>query len=155
MWNLKPSLSRRGLLGLMAGLAVFKGSAWSARADQQDIRQLDEPTAQALIERAFEMKREALNSGDQGYGALIATAEGKIIGQAPSRVVVNRDPTAHAEMEAIRDAARRLGSRNLSGLIIYSSSQPCPMCEAAAYWANIDHMVHGASAKNAGAPGLC
>ena len=59
----------------------------------------------------------------------------QIVGEAPSRVVTASDPTAHAEMEAIRDAARRLRSRDLSGCVLVSTSRPCRMCEAAAGWA--------------------
>ena len=100
------------------------------------------------------MRRLAVESGDQGYGAVVVRA-GEIVGQAPSHVVVNGDPTAHAEMEAIRDAARRLGSRNLADCILYSSSPPCPMCEAAAYWAGIEKLVYGSSAVDGGSPRLC
>ena len=108
-----------------------------------------------LIARAFEMRDLAMASGDQPYGAIIATGDGHIVGQAPSRVVVNNDPSAHAEMEAIRDACRRLGVRALRGHVIYSSSRPCPMCEAAAYWAGLDRMVFGRDATEGGAPKLC
>jgi tRNA(Arg) A34 adenosine deaminase TadA len=74
---------------------------------------------------------------------------------APSRVVSRSDPTAHAEMEAIRDAARRLGTRHLGNCVIYASSRPCPMCEAAAYWAGISRLYHGADITDAGPPRLC
>ena len=100
------------------------------------------------------MRDRAIAMGDQGYGAIVVRA-GRVIGQSPSHVVVNGDPTAHAEMEAIRDAAYRLGSRDLSGCILYSSSHACPMCEAAAYWAGIDRMVYGQQAIDAGKPTLC
>ena len=86
---------------------------------------------------------------------MIVDGSGRIVGQAPSRVVTNGDPTAHAEMEAIRDAARRLGSRDLSGHVMYSSSRPCPMCEAGAYWANLNEMVYGSGGASAGQPRLC
>lgn len=100
------------------------------------------------------MKVEAIRIGDQAYGAVVAR-DGLIVGQSASHVVVHQDPTAHAEIEAIRDAARRLGNRNLHGCTLYSSSHPCPMCEAAAYWAGIERMVHGSTARDAGAPKLC
>lgn len=100
------------------------------------------------------MRRQAISTGDQGYGALVVRDK-LIVGQSPSRVIVNSDPTAHAEMEAIRDAAMRLGSRDLSGCTLYSSSPACPMCEAAAYWANIDRMVYGDSVNDGGRPSLC
>jgi tRNA(Arg) A34 adenosine deaminase TadA len=58
-------------------------------------------------------------------------------------------------MEAIRDAARRLGTRDLSGHTMFSSSRPCPMCEAAAYWANLSAMVYGKEGSEAGPPRLC
>ena len=95
----------------------------------------------------------AVAAGDQGYGAVIVK-EGRIVGEAPSRVVVNGDPTAHAEMEAIRDAARRLGTRDLSGMAMYGSSRACPMCRAAAYWAGIGQLYSGAGPTDDGRPGL-
>ncbi len=113
-----------------------------------------EPREAAFIDRAFEMRQLAVDLGDQAYGAIIVR-DGLIIGQSPSRVVQDHDPTGHAEMSAIRDATRRLTSRDLSGATMYSSSRPCPMCEAAAYWARIGAMIHGRNANSAGAPQLC
>ena len=110
--------------------------------------------AGGFIGRAFELRDAAAADGDQPYGALVVR-DGVVVGEAASRVVLHNDPTAHAEMEAIRDAARRLGSRNLAGCTLYSSSRACPMCEAAAYWAGIERMVHGRGASDAGAPSLC
>jgi tRNA(Arg) A34 adenosine deaminase TadA len=103
------------------------------------------------MRRAFDLKRQAEIAGDQPYGAAVVL-DGRIVGQAASAVTIRRDPTAHAEMEAIRDAARRLGRGSLSGATLYSSSRPCPMCEAAAYWAGVDRMIHGADLADAGAP---
>jgi tRNA(Arg) A34 adenosine deaminase TadA len=74
------------------------------------------------------------------------------VGSAPSRVVTRTDPTAHAEMEAIRDAAQRLRSRDLVGCVLVSSSRPCRMCETAAMWAGISRMVYGESMTDGGAP---
>ena len=108
----------------------------------------------AFIRRAFDMRQRAVDLGDQAYGAIIVKND-LIIGQSWSRVVVDGDPTAHAEMAAVRDAAMRNGPANLRGATMYSSSRPCPMCEAACYWAGIDGMVHGRSATNAGRPTLC
>jgi tRNA(Arg) A34 adenosine deaminase TadA len=105
------------------------------------------------MEQAWRMQRLALESGDQGYGAVIVK-DGRIVGQAPSRVIVNRDPTAHAEMEAIRDAAHNLGSRDLRSCVMYGTSPACPMCEAAAYWANLKGMRFGSPISDAGEPRL-
>ena len=105
------------------------------------------------MERAFEMRRRAVESGDQPYGAVIVR-QGRIVGEGVSAVVTANDPTAHAEMQAIRDAAQRLGTRDLSGCEMYGTARACPMCEAGAYWARIARMYHGASIADAGAPRL-
>lgn len=106
----------------------------------------------ALMGKAFEMKQVATGSGDQPYGAVVAK-DGKVVGEGPSRVIVNGDPTAHAEMEAIRHAARVLGTRDLSGCILYATSRPCPMCETAAYWANVAFIYYGEALNAGGRPG--
>ncbi len=151
--------TRRALLSLAGVIALVfpvirsrRGYAASTRSDK-----IDQPSGrsdQSFIERAFEMRRQAIDIGDQGYGAVVVR-DGVIVGQSPSHVIVHHDPTAHAEMEAIRDAAVRLGSRDLSGCTLYSSSSACPMCEAAAYWGNIDRMVFGEAISDGGRPSLC
>lgn len=103
------------------------------------------------MRRAEALRDEAVRAGDQPYGAVVLRGDA-IIGAAPSRVVTANDPTAHAEMEAIRDAARRLGTRELSGCVLVSTSHPCRMCAAAAGWAGISRMVHGPALTDAGAP---
>ena len=133
------SPSRRALF---AGLAIGLASS-STRAVE----------AAEFAERAFAMRQRALEAGDRGYGAVVVKA-GRVVAEAPSRVITRGDPTAHAEMEAIRDAARVLG-RDLSCAVLYSSSPPCPMCEAAAYWAGIDRLHHGRPGTDGGPPRLC
>jgi len=125
-----------------------------ARAEAAGLEVIPQPAApgpEAFMARAREMKARALAAGDQGYGAVVVKA-GRIVGLGPSRVVTAGDPTAHAEMEAIRDAARRLGSRDLPGCLLYSTSHPCAMCEAAAYWAGLDALIHGTALTDAGRP---
>jgi tRNA(Arg) A34 adenosine deaminase TadA len=106
---------------------------------------------QQAMHRAEALRDEAQRAGDQGYGAVVLRGDA-IVGAAPSRVITANDPTAHAEMEAIRDAARRLRTRELSGCVLVSTSRPCRMCEAAAGWAGISRMVFGAALTDAGAP---
>ncbi len=144
-------LTRRRWIGGLAALIPAAGEARAA--GNGPIAQPADPTPKGFIARAFDMRRRAEKEGDQPYGAVVAK-DGKIVGEAPSRVVTGSDPTAHAETEAIRDAARRLGNRNLSGCILFSSSRPCPMCEAAAYWAGIGGMVHGSDMTDVGTPRL-
>ena len=133
-------------LPLYGSLQAFADNDTSAAPINPDLDQ-------GFIKQAFDMRKLAIDQGDQAYGAIVVT-QGEVVGQAPSRVVTNGDPTAHAEMEAIRDAAHRLGSRNLNGCWMYSSSRPCPMCEAAAYWAGIDQMIYGTDMVNRGVPKL-
>lgn len=144
--------SRRDWLAALAGAVfLFAGGRRTSNAEQVD--QPAEATPQAFMDRAFAMKRLALDKGDRGYGAVVVR-RGKIIAEAPSRVVTANDPSAHAEMEAIREAALRTGSRDLSGAILYSSSRPCPMCEGAATFAGIAEMLHGRDLSSAGRPRL-
>lgn len=135
-----------GLFGLATSLSIR--ATQTGAADKPAMA-----TPVAFINQAFRMRDLALETGDQGYGAVIVK-DGRIVGQAPSRVVVNHDPTAHAEMEAIRDAARKLGTRDLSGCVLYSSSRACPMCEAAGYWAGLEGMRFGHAVSDAGRPQL-
>lgn len=133
----RPGLRRRSCL--LAALVLPTGGTWADSALQQAMR------------RAEALRDEAVRAGDQPYGAVVLRG-GTIVGAAPSRVVSATDPTAHAEMEAIRDAARRLRSRDLSGCVLVSTSRPCRMCEAAAGWAGIARMVYGEALNDAGAP---
>ena len=152
-------LQRRHLLIASGAGAVtaVTGNPAAARAAQQatgNITQPDTPGDAAFVERAFEMRKLAVEKGDQAYGAVIVR-DGVIIGQSWSRVILGQDPTGHAEIAAIRDAAHRTSSHDLAGALMYYSSRPCPMCEAAAFWAGIGQMIHGRNATSAGAPGLC
>lgn len=119
-----------------------------------DIVQPGRATPEAYIERAFALRRQAVDSGDQAYGAAVVK-DGRIIGQSQSLVVLDDDATAHAEMSALRDAARRVGRAGLRGATLYSSSRPCPMCEAAAFWAGIEGFHFGRGIEAGGAPKLC
>lgn len=113
----------------------------------------DDDTHAALVAQAFEQRRRAVEWGDQPFGAVVVQ-RGIVVGEGPSRVVLNGDPTAHAEMEAVRDACRRLATRDLSDCELYATSPPCRMCEAAAYWARIARIFHGSAGTDAGAPRL-
>src|SRR5262245_45238037 len=104
-----------------------------------------------FVAAAFRMKAEAVAAGDQPYGAVVVK-DGKIIGYGPSRVVSKNDATAHAEREAIRAAQAALGSSNLSGCLLYSTSRPCAACERAAAEAQIARMLHGDEPIDAGPP---
>jgi tRNA(Arg) A34 adenosine deaminase TadA len=92
----------------------------------------------SYMQKAVELSEQALLSGRGGpFGALIVR-DGQIIGSSGNCVFQNTDPTSHAEIMAIRDACSRIQSSDLSGSVIYSSAEPCPMCMAAIYWAKIE-----------------
>ena len=146
--------SRRVWLTSLAALGFGSILGGRTPAAAQGAIAISEDEMQRFIEEAFEMKRQASAAGDQAYGAVVVK-DNRIVGAAPSRVVTNTDPTAHAEMEALRDAAAKLGRRDLSGCVLFSSSPPCPMCEAAAYWANIQQLHYGDPVRDGGAPSLC
>jgi tRNA(Arg) A34 adenosine deaminase TadA len=108
-----------------------------------------------LLEHAVALSREHMRRGAGGpFGAVIADARGRIISEGWNCVTSSNDPTAHAEVTAIRRACTDLGRFDLSGHVIYSSCEPCPMCLAAVYWARLDRLVFANSREEAAAIGF-
>ena len=95
-----------------------------------------------LMREAIRLASANIENGGGPFGAVIARG-GEIIATGVNRVTANCDPTAHAEVSAIRAAAQKLGTFNLSGCDIYSSCEPCPMCLGAIYWARLDRLFYG------------
>jgi tRNA(Arg) A34 adenosine deaminase TadA len=143
---------RRGFILGAAGLLLIPAARAQA-PDLPPIAQPERPTRAAFMRRALEMRRLSVERGDQAYGAVIVK-DGRIVGEGISAVITANDPTAHAEMQGIRDAARRLGTRDLAGCEMFGTSRACPMCEAGAYWARISRLYHGEGITDAGAPRL-
>src|SRR5262245_7207539 len=112
------------LSGLGAGLAA--GPARGSSAAAAEIVQPARPTREAFMERAFALRRPAIDRGDQPFGAVVVR-DGRIVGEGVSAVITTPDPTAHAEIQAIRDAAQRLNTRDLSDGEMYGTAPPCPM----------------------------
>ncbi len=100
------------------------------------------------IEEAKASKRE----GNKGYGAVVALG-GRIIGRAHDTAITEKDPSLHAEVNAIRQAVRALGDVNLSGAVLFSTCEPCPMCSSLAVWANLTTIIYGASIQETAASG--
>ena len=98
-------------------------------------------TKEELMRKAIELSKENIENGGGPFGAVIATKEGEIVATGVNRVTASCDPTAHAEVSAIRAAAAKLGTFNLSGYEIYTSCEPCPMCLGAIYWARLDKCI--------------
>ena len=103
-----------------------------------------------FMKRAIELSRKASIVDKTGgvFGAVIVK-DGKIIGEGYNQVVKHNDPTWHAEMHAIREASRNLGTPHLEGCYLYTSAECCPMCLSAAYWAHIKHIYYAATTEDA------
>lgn len=84
------------------------------------------------------------------FGAVITDKEGNIIAKGNNMVLANNDPTAHAEVNVIREACKKLGTYDLSGYILYTSCEPCPMCLSAIIWANIKEVYYACTREDAG-----
>ncbi|MBQ7811927.1 MAG: nucleoside deaminase [Bacteroidales bacterium] len=95
-----------------------------------------------FMQQAIDLSVQNVENGGGPFGAVIVK-DGKVIATGTNRVVPNSDPTAHAEVSAIREACRRLGTFKLDGCTIYSSCEPCPMCLSAIYWAGISRLCYG------------
>lgn len=108
-----------------------------------------------FLARAIELARQGSESGEGGPFGAVLVRDGKIIAEGWNRVVVSHDPTAHAEIGAIRAACTGLGHFHLNGCTLYASSEPCPMCLSAAYWARIERIVFANSRAEAAAVGFC
>jgi tRNA(Arg) A34 adenosine deaminase TadA len=102
-----------------------------------------------FLREAIRLSREGMAAGKGGPFGAVVVAAGKIVGRGSNLVLATGDPTAHAEVVAIREAARALGRYHLDGCDIYASCEPCPMCLGAIYWARIGKLVHAATQADA------
>jgi guanine deaminase len=110
-------------------------------------------TAEEFLARSIRLATaNVLNSGGP-FGAMIVTADGKTF-DGVNRVTADNDPTAHAEVTAIRTACRELGTFDLSGAVLYTSCEPCPMCLSASLWARLDAVWFAADRHDAAAGGF-
>lgn len=107
-----------------------------------------------LMLRAIELAERNASSVTGGPFGAVVVKDGKVIAEASNTVTVDNDPTAHAEVNAIRKACAALGTFDLSGCELYTSCEPCPMCLAACYWAHIDKVYYAADREDAAAAGF-
>ena len=105
------------------------------------------------MRRAIALSEESVRKGGGPFGAVIAK-DGEIVAEASNSVTLDNDPTAHAEVNCIRQATRHLGTFSLEGCVIYTSCEPCPMCLGAIYWAHLDAIYYGNNRKDAAAIGF-
>jgi len=102
----------------------------------------------AFMREAIRLANESVNRGGGPFGAVIVK-DGEVIAGNSNSVTIDNDPTAHAEVNTIREACRRLGTFDLSGCTIYTSCEPCPMCLGAISWARISRIFYGNNRKDA------
>lgn len=104
---------------------------------------------QKFMQEAVTAALKGMNNNEGGPFGCVVVKDGKIVGRGNNKVTSNNDPTAHAEVMAIRDACKNLNSFQLEGCEIYTSCEPCPMCFGAIYWARPDKVYYGCSQKDA------
>lgn len=102
---------------------------------------------------AIEKSRTSVENGGGPFGSVVVK-DGEVIAIASNSVTIDNDPTAHAEVNAIRMACKKLGTFDLSGCEIYASCEPCPMCMAAIYWARIDTLYYANTRMDADSIGF-
>lgn len=106
-----------------------------------------------FMRRAIALSSRAAKSGGGPFGAVVVLG-GRIIGEGMNGVVAGHDPTAHAEIAAIRAACKTIGNHSLAGGTIYSSCEPCPMCLAAIWWSRLGQIRYGTTRENAASIGF-
>jgi tRNA(Arg) A34 adenosine deaminase TadA len=97
---------------------------------------------------AIELANENIQSGGGPFGAVVV-CKGEVVGTGVNQVTIHNDPTAHAEVIAIRSASKHLNRFDLSDCVLYTTCEPCPMCLGAVYWARIPHVFYGNTRKDA------
>ncbi|MBM3523072.1 MAG: nucleoside deaminase [Alphaproteobacteria bacterium] len=105
------------------------------------------------LRRAIALASASVARGGGPFGAVVVK-DGRIVGEGSNRVTLENDPSAHAEIVALRDACRRLGTFKLDGAVVYSSCEPCPMCWSAIQWSRAARVCFGASQEDAAAAGF-
>lgn len=108
-----------------------------------------------FLARAVELAQRNVETCEGGPFGAVVVCGGKIIGEGWNRVVASKDPTAHAEIMAIRAACVAVDAFHLTDSVLYASSEPCPMCLSAAYWARVERIVFANSRAEAAAIGFC
>jgi len=107
-----------------------------------------------FLREAIRLSIEKMEANEGGPFGAIVVRDGAIVGRGWNRVTSTNDPTAHAEVEAIREACSRLKTFSLAGCEIYSSCEPCPLCLAAIYWSRLDRIYYAATCDDAASAGF-
>lgn len=107
------------------------------------------PTEQQYLDRAIALSRAGMEADEGGPFGSVVVLDGRVVGEGWNRVTSTADPTAHAEVVAIRRACQRLGTFDLTGAVVYASCEPCPMCWGAIHWARCARVVYANTSAEA------
>ncbi len=129
---------KKRILSVLLLVCLLSTAAW-AQADTENHIQASDPYMQLAIDEALE---GITNSHGGPFGSVVVR-DGEVIGRGHNCVLLNNDSTAHGEVSAIRNAEQNIGSYDLSGCVLYTTGEPCPMCLAACMWANIGTVYYG------------
>jgi guanine deaminase len=110
-------------------------------------------TDQEFMKLAIDRTREGIAAGQSPFGSVVVL-DGRVVAATHNTVWLDTDPTAHAEVNGLRAAAKLLGTIDLKGATLFSTCEPCPMCLAAIHWAKVDRLVFGASIADAASAGF-
>ncbi|MFD1142094.1 nucleoside deaminase [Larkinella insperata] len=109
---------------------------------------------EVFLREAIQLAKEGIRTGQGGPFGAVVVKDGQIIGRGCNQVTSTNDPTAHAEIVAIRDACQHLNTYQLTGCVLYTSCEPCPMCLGAIYWARPERIVYGCFHSDAAQAGF-
>lgn len=108
----------------------------------------------SYMDEAFREAYHSMRNGIGGPFGAVVVKDGRVVGKGGNRVLATNDPTAHAEVVAIREACSELGTFDLDGAVLYATCEPCPMCLSAIYWANVAEVIYCLSRHDAASIGF-
>ena len=138
----------RSFFVVIATCVLLFGSALAESPAKDSVPAADYTAENAFMQIAIEEAREGIYNGHGGPFGSVIVKDGVIVGQGHNMVLVNNDSTCHGEVSAIRNAEQNLGTYDLSGCILYTTGEPCPMCLAACMWANIERVYYGCTIED-------
>lgn len=115
---------------------------------------MEKKKSRQFMKEAIRLSIKGMDNNEGGPFGAVVVRNNEIIGRGNNRVTTDNDPTSHAEINAIRDACKNIGSFELTDCVIYTSCEPCPMCLSAIYWARIEKIYFGCSKVDAAAIGF-
>ena len=127
---------------------------WSDSEDAKRRKEKEQTRVDGFMMKAIEMALKGVENSEGGPFGCVVVKDGKIIGKGNNRVTSNQDPTAHAEILAIREACDHLGSHQLEGCVLYTTCEPCPMCLGAIYWARPEKVYYAGTRIDAAKSGF-